>query len=97
MPPLHNGRGLDAALGSFVLGARSDRTIITDAKTGETFMFGETAESRTIFTAVSFACTIILSVTFGMFPRHEYYCIAKNSTRSISTEIDPLQGSAQER
>jgi hypothetical protein len=45
--------------------ASDDRTIITDADTGRTFVPGETSTDRTIYNAVALFCAIALAIFLG--------------------------------
>lgn len=56
---------------SAAVAARDDRTIITSAETGQTFVLGETAESRTIFAVVSLFCAVVLSLLLGKCLCHD--------------------------
>lgn len=45
--------------------AQDDRTTITDADTGRTFVPGETSTDRTIYNAVALFCAIALAIFLG--------------------------------
>lgn len=45
--------------------ARDERTVITDQRTGKSFVPGETSTNRTIYNAVALFCVIVLSVLLG--------------------------------
>lgn len=44
-----------------------DRTLITDPKTGYSFVPGETSTNRTIYNAVALFCMIVLAVFLGKY------------------------------
>ncbi|KAF2634810.1 hypothetical protein P280DRAFT_523787 [Massarina eburnea CBS 473.64] len=69
MPLLKKVESLEVVDGRLAVAARSDRTIITDPTTGETFVPGETEQTRTIFAVVSLFCAIVLAFEFGLRAR----------------------------
>lgn len=48
-----------------LLWTRSDRMVLTDPRTGHSFVPGETSTDRTIYNAVALFCIIVLSVFLG--------------------------------
>lgn len=47
---------------------RDDRVVMTDPRTGNHFMPGETSRARTVYTAVALFCAVLLAFLLGMHP-----------------------------
>lgn len=67
-----------------VVEARDERTVITDGRTGKSFVPGETSTNRTIYNAVALFCVIVLSVLLGEWMATTYMGCGGLTNRRIS-------------